>query len=269
MVNRVGPTFIFRLQEETGAAPPDIVRAYLATREVFGVVPLWQDIEALDNRVADATQTAMILEGLRLIQRGTLWFLHHRDHLRDLAATLARFSGGVEALATSLNEVVAPLYRAELDEAVNRLAAQGVPPELARRVAGLEELYSALDIIEVAGETGAPAERVALVYFRLGGELDLHWLSRQITALPADTHWQGMARAALRDDLSTLARNLAAEVLRTSPGETEVDALMAAWKSRRTFQYERCRQLFAEIRGNATPDMPMLSVALRELRALA
>jgi len=44
---------------------------------------------------------------------------------------------------------------------------------------------------------------------------------------------------------------------------------MAAWKSRRTFQYERCRQLFAEIRGSATPDMPMLSVALRELRALA
>ena len=269
MVNRVGPSFIFRLQEETGAAPPDIVRAYLATREVFGVVPLWQDIEALDNLVADTTQTAMILEGLRLIQRGTLWFLHHRDHLRDLAATLARFSGGVEALATSLNEVVAPLYRAELDEVVNRLGAQGVPPELARRVAGLEELYSALDIIEVAGETGAPAERVALVYFRLGGELDLHWLSRQITALPADTHWQGMARAALRDDLSTLARNLAAEVLRTSPGETETDALMAAWKSRRTFQYERCRQLFAEIRGSATPDMPMLSVALRELRALA
>ena len=31
-------------------------------------------------------QTEMIHEGLRLIQRGALWFLHHRDHLRDLAA---------------------------------------------------------------------------------------------------------------------------------------------------------------------------------------
>ena len=269
MVNRVGPSFAFRLQEETGAGLPDIVRAYLATREVFGLVPLWQAIEALDNRVADATQTAMILEGLRLIQRGTLWFLHHRDHLRDLAATLAHFSGGVEALAASLHDVVTPPYRDELEENARRFVAQGVPEELAQRVASLEELYSALDVIEVAGETGAPAERVARAYFRLGGELDLHWLGRQIGALPADTHWQGMARAALRDDLSSLARNLAADVLRAGDGVPDVDALLAAWKSRRTFQYERCRQLFAELRGTSAPDMPMLSVALRELRALA
>ncbi|MBI2307434.1 MAG: NAD-glutamate dehydrogenase [Rhodocyclales bacterium] len=269
MVNRVGPTFVFRLQEETGAAPADIVRAYLATREVFGLVPLWQAIEALDNQVADATQTEMIHEGLRLIQRGTLWFLHHRDHLRDLAATLERFSGGVEALAASLAEVVAPPYRAELDAVVERLVAQGVPAELAQRVACLEELYSALDVIEVAGETGVPAERVARVYFSLGGELDLHWLGRQIGALPADTHWQGMARAALRDDLSAQARNLAAEVLRASLEEADIDALLAAWKTRHAFQYERCRQLFTEIRGSSAPDMPMLSVALRELRTLA
>ena len=64
---------------------------------------------------------------------------------------------------------------------------------------------------------------------------------------------------------------MATEILMmmTSPGETEIDTLMAAWQSRRTFQYERCRQLFAEIRGSTTQDMPMLSVALRELRALA
>lgn len=72
MVNRVGATFVHRLQQETGAAAPDIVRAYIAAREVFGQVPLWQTIEALDNRIADATQTAMVLESLRLVHRSTL-----------------------------------------------------------------------------------------------------------------------------------------------------------------------------------------------------
>jgi len=268
MVNRVGPTFVFRLQEETGAAPPDIVRAYLATREVFGVVPLWQTIEALDNQVADTTQTAMILEGLRLIQRGTLWFLRHRAHLRDLAETLVRFSASVEQLAGSLYDVVAPQYRAELDALTAHYLGLGVPEALVRRVACLDELYSALDIVEVAGALGRPVELVARVYFALGGVLDLHWMGHQISILPADTHWQGLARTALRDDLSTQARNLCADALRENPGEQDVAALVAAWQVKRGFQLERCRLLGAEIKASSTPDMPMLSVMLRELRGL-
>ena len=60
MVNRVGPTFVHRLTEMTGAKPAQIVRAYLVTREVFGFGTLWKQIEALDNHVADAVQAAMI-----------------------------------------------------------------------------------------------------------------------------------------------------------------------------------------------------------------
>ncbi|MFZ2853817.1 MAG: NAD-glutamate dehydrogenase [Rhodocyclaceae bacterium] len=268
MVNRVGPTFAFRLHEETGATLPDIVRAYLATREVFGLVPLWQTIEALDNQVADTTQTAMILEGLRLIQRGTLWFLRHREHLRDLAETLARFSSSVELLAGSLHEVVAPQYRAELDAVSARYLALGVPEALVRRVACLDELFSALDIVVVAAALGRPLDLVARVYFALGGLLDLHWMGHQIALLPVDTHWQGLARTALRDDLSTQARDLCADALRENPDADEVDALVVAWQAKRGFQLERCRLLCAEIRASSAPDMPMLSVALRELRGL-
>jgi len=268
MVNRVGPTFAFRLQEETGAALPDVVRAYIATREVFGMVPLWQGIEALDNQVADATQTAMILEGLRLIQRGSLWFLRHREHLRDLAETLGRFAASVEQLAGSLHAVVAPQYRAELEMVSARYLGLGVPPALVARVACLDELYSALDIVEVAATLGRPVDLVARVYFALGGLLDLHWMGHQISILPTDTHWQGLARTALRDDLSSQARTLCADALRESPAVDEVAALVAAWQAKRGFQLERCRLLWAEIRASSAPDMPMLSVALRELRGL-
>ncbi|MDZ4316799.1 MAG: NAD-glutamate dehydrogenase [Azonexus sp.] len=268
MVNRVGPTFAFRLHEETGAALPDIVRAYLATREVFGMVPLWQTIEALDNVVADSTQTAMILDGLRLVQRGTLWFLRHRGHLRDLAETLAHFSASVEQLAGSLYTVVAPVYRSELDRVTARYLELGVPETLVRRVACLDELYAALDIVEVAGALNRPVELVAKVYFALGGLLELHWMGHQIAILPTDTHWQGLARTALQDDLSTQAHTLCADALRENPDEDDVAALVAAWQAKCSFQLERCRLLFAEIRASSAPDMAMLSVALRELRGL-
>jgi glutamate dehydrogenase len=268
MINRVGSTFVSQLQEETGAAAADIVRAYLAARQVFDLVSLWQEIEALDNKVADHVQTAMILDASRLIQRGTLWFLRHREQIADLSATLARFSPGVQQLAARLRQVVTPAYREELDAVSSRYTALGVPQLLAERIAGLDELYSALDLVMVAAETGRPDELVASVYFSLGGLFDLHWLGRQISILPADTHWQGLARTALRDDLSAQARNLAADVFRCSPQVDKLDALISTWEAGRQFQIERCRQLFADLRSADMIDMSMLSVLLRELRSL-
>ena len=257
------------MHEETGATLPDIVRAYLATREIFGLVQLWQTIEALDNKVANATQTKMILECLHLVQRGTLWFLRHRGHLQDLAKTLGHFSGGVEQLAGNLYTMVTPEYRRELDSFTAEYLQQGVPEALVQRIACLDELYSALDIVEVAGALNRPVELVARVYLTLGGLLDLRWMRHQISVLPGDTHWQGLARTALQDDLSTQAYMLCADALRENPDETDVAALVAAWQAKRGFQLDRCRQLFGEIRAASTPDMPMLSVALRELRGLS
>ena len=268
MINRVGSTFVSQLQEETGAAAADIVRAYLAARQVFDVVSLWQEIEALDNVIADNVQTSMILDASRLVQRGTLWFLRHREQINDLCATLARFSPGVQQLAQRLRDVVTPKYREALDATSGRYRALGVPEPLAQRIAGIDELYAALDLVMVAEETGRPEALAASVYFALGDRFDLHWLSQQISALPADTHWQALARTALRDDLSTQARNLAAVVLRNAPQIDAVDELIAIWAAGRQFQIERCRQLFADLRSADLIDMSMLSVLLRELRSL-
>jgi len=256
------------LQQETGAAAPDIVRAYIATREVFGQVPLWQTIEALDNHIANATQTAMVLECLRLVHRGTLWFLRHREHLRDLAQTREHFSSGVDQLAANLYLLVAPDYRSKLDEVIRHYAQLGIPRELALRVAILEELYSALDLVEIAVQLARPVELVAQVYFGLGGLLNLHWLGHQIEVLKIETHWQGLARTALRDDLSNQARGLAAQVLRENPTQQDQALLLSAWQERRVFHFERYQQLMAEIRLAPTQDIAMLSVVLRELRGL-
>ena len=268
MINRVGPTFVHRLKGELGASAADIVRAYMATREVFGLVGLWHEIEALDNRIDNAVQAELIMESGRLVQRGTLWFLRQRRWLADLQATLAHFSPGVATLAERLGEYVAPAYRAELDASIAQRVEQGVPEALARRVAALDELYSALDLVEIAAESGRDEATVARVYFALGGELDLHWLGRQISALPAETRWQNLARGALRSDLSTLARTLAGEAIRLAPAGGELDAVLDAWQSRAAVARERYQHLLAEIRGAQSIDLAMVSVLLRELRGM-
>ena len=59
LVNRMGPVFVTRAQEDTGADPAVIARAYTIAREIFAMRALWMDIEALDNRVAAKVQYGM------------------------------------------------------------------------------------------------------------------------------------------------------------------------------------------------------------------
>jgi glutamate dehydrogenase len=268
MINRVGSTFVSRLQGEVGASAPDIVRAYMATREVFGLVGIWRAIEALDNVVEDAVQTDMILDTVRLIQRGTMWFLRHRAWLEDLQATLKHFSPGVASLSRGLRDFVTPAYREQLDQIAAAYSDKGVPEDLAQGVATLDELYSALDLVEISAETGRTEAVVAKIYFALGGKLDLHWLGHQIASLPADTRWHVLARSAQRVDLSNQARTLAAEALRAVPEIEDLEGVQQAWEARHQFHINRYLHLLGDVKSAGVIDMQMLSVLLRELRSI-
>jgi glutamate dehydrogenase len=269
MVNRVGSTFVHRLLETAGAKPYEIVRAYLLNREIFGFVELWMAIEALDNRVDDAVQSAMLLHTGRLIDRGTTWFLRSRRLTENMAATIAHFTPQVGALATRLPQLLDPGERARVDTAVAEYVAKNVPVELATRVVVFETLYAALDIVEVAGSARRPVETVAELYFELSTRLSLPWLREKIAALPGDEHWQTLARGAMQDDLSSLQRTICTEVLAGGADIAARAKLIAAWEDRNRRSIARAAQLIGELRAAPTVDTAMLSVALRELRNLA
>jgi len=143
-----------------------------------------------------------------------------------------------------------------------------VPHELAARCAAFEPMFYALDIVEVAHSVQRDIEPVARLHFALAGELDFPWIRARIGALPAETHWHTLAKAALRDDLASMLRALAAEALRAD-GAADPASQIAAWKARNAVLYERVRQVLGELRAAETPDLAMLSVAMRELRNLS
>jgi glutamate dehydrogenase len=269
MVNRVGSTFVHRLSESTGARPHEVVRAYLLAREIFGFVALWQSIEALDSRVDDAVQAKMLIETSDQMERGTAWFLRSRRLADDMAATIAHFAPGVEALSARLPELRSEEGRARDAAAVAAYVTSGVPTELAAQVTSLETLYSTLDIVEVAGGTRQPVERVAEIYFELSARLGLPWLHERIAALPGEEHWRLLQKSAMHDDLSGLQRTLTGEVLAQGPDTRAPRALLDAWQERNARVIERSKRLFAELRAAPSTDGAMLSVALRELRNLA
>ncbi|MGH9846079.1 MAG: NAD-glutamate dehydrogenase domain-containing protein, partial [Blastocatellia bacterium] len=268
MLNRVGGTFVHYISEITGFSPAEIVRAYLLTREVFGLVTLWKEVEALDNRVEDRVQAEMLIEADRLVVRATSWFLRSRRLNEEMAGTIAYFTQGVESLTAKLPEVLDAADREHMQSVAAGYRQSGVPEALAARVASLEPLFSALDIVEVAGAGQQPVERVAGVYFDLATELGLPELREQIAALPGDQHWQALAKGAMLDDLTGLQRTITGEVLNGFGDSLSPSALVGAWQQRNQRALERTQQLLAELKSGPAADVSMLSVALRELRNL-
>ena len=269
MVNRAGSTFAHRLSEETGASPPDIARAYTVAREVFDIRRLWKDLATLDDVVPAEVQTELMAEARNLIERSALWFLRNRRQPVDIATTVSHFAPGVTSLAQELPKLLAPADSDALDRMAERFTAEGVPADLANRVASLDALFSGLNVIEVASTCGETVEAVAGVYFALGYRLDLHWLRDQIAKLPSETHWQALAQGALRDDLYSEQRELTAEVLRPGLEDRDAEALIDAWVRENSAAVGRATAMLNDLREAETLDIAMLSVALREIRSLS
>ncbi|GAA4331001.1 NAD-glutamate dehydrogenase [Variovorax defluvii] len=268
-LNRVGSTFVHRLVETTGARAFEVVRAYLLSREIFGMVSLWQSIEALDNRVDDEVQSRMLIDTSRQLERGTMWFLRSRRLAEDMASTIEYFQSNVTTLSARLPQLLDADERARVEAAAAQYTAKGVPRELADRVLNFGSLYATLDIAEIAGSARWPAERVAAIYFDLANRLGMPWLRDRISALPGDQHWQALAKAAMQDDLSGLQRAITGAVLAGGGEGESPQARVEAWQSGNGRTLERAAQLMGELRAVAAPDAAMLAVALRELRALA
>jgi glutamate dehydrogenase len=146
------------------------------------------------------------------------------------------------------------------------LREAGVPDPLATRIAGLSTIFATFDVVEVAADTGLEVATVARVYFRLGHELQLHWLRDRIVELPRDNRWRALARAALRDDLYALHRALTAEALKSGdPGDPE--QLVSAWVEANP-NSERTLQTLRDIQVGRTFDLTTLPVGVREVRNL-
>lgn len=261
MVNRVGATFVHRLGETSGATPVQVVRAYLAAREVFGLLPLWRQIEALDGQVDDALQAALFLRLKGSLPRAVNWFVQPRRLAEPLQAQIGRLAPAVAALRPRLEALAAG------GEVAAGWIDGGVPAELAAAVAVTPWLFDVLDIAELAERSGQPLADVATVHREIGTRLGLRRLLRRIDALAGAGHWDQLARIALAEELAALQRAITLEVLSARSGS--VAERLDAWQARRHEELQAAARSLDEVDTATTVDLAMLTVALRNLRRLA
>jgi len=269
VINRTDPTLTLRLGDETGATPDEIAAAHWAAWDAFDLGELWAGVETLPNIVPAPIQVEMLADISRLCERSTRWLLQHRRRPLDVGDTVSFFRPRVEQVTTEMPRLLSGEDRDALERSAAKFRGAGVSDDLAGRVAGLGSAFAALDVAEVAVQSGRGEAEVAAIYFGLGSRLHLHWLRDRIFELPRNERWSSLARAALRDDLYGLQSALTALVLKRSDGAgIDAEGRIDAWCQAAGQPLQRSLQVIDDIRAAESWDVAILSVPLRELRSV-
>jgi glutamate dehydrogenase len=269
MVNRGGITFAWRAAEESGAGNSEIIRAFIVSREIFGLTKLWESLEALDGQVSTECQTQLILESRRLLDRATRWFLQSRGGRLNVAEEIAKFSSTVAKLTPLVPDMLRGVERDRAVAIAKKYQAQGVPAELAKRTGSFLDEFSLLDIIEIADREKSDPTVVAELYFALSERYDIDRMLFHITALARDDRWTAYARSALRSDLYVALAALTSRVVQATKDSEPIDARISAWETMFAEGVARTRATLNEIAHSEQNDLATLSVALRAIRTLA
>ena len=90
-------------------------------------------------------------------------------------------------------------------------------------------------------------------------------------SLPADTHWDLLARTTTLEDLGRLKRALTTSVLSQSRDSDDARASIDGWRGSRQVALDRYAQMLADQRASGVSGaaaLSMLSVAVREIGLL-
>ncbi|MFI9603541.1 NAD-glutamate dehydrogenase [Streptomyces sp. NPDC004069] len=267
-VNTGGTTYLHRLREETGASLEEIVRAQTVARTIFRSAPVWDAVEALDNKVEADVQTRIRLHSRRLVERGTRWLLNNRPQPLELAETVEFFSERVGQVWAELPKLLKGADLEWYQQVYDELSGAGVTDELATRVAGFSSAFPALDIVSVADRMDKDPMDVAEVYYDLADRLHIAQLMDRIIELPRADRWQSMARAAIREDLYAAHAALTADVLAAGNGTATPEQRFKVWEQKNGAILSRARATLEEIRSSDAFDLANLSVAMRTMRTL-
>ncbi|HEX5055516.1 MAG TPA: NAD-glutamate dehydrogenase [Gammaproteobacteria bacterium] len=268
MINRMGFSFAFRMQEETGATLPEVVRAYTIAWEVFSLRGIWAGIAALDNKVPAALQNRMMLEAVELINRASRWLIHNRRRMLGIRGAIIDYGEGAQAMAEWLPGMLERSQDKFIHGALTEYKNQGIDRPLALRVLAMDALYCTFDIVDICRHGALPIAIVMQTYFELSAYLDIFWLRVQMQEYKVNSHWEDLARQASIDDLYKVLAALTREVLKAGAGNAPARERIEAWHKLNKAAVERSRRIMVEMKTVEHPDLAMFAVSLRELQNL-
>ncbi len=268
IVNRMGPVFVRRIRNDTGASAVTVARVYAIVRQITDARTLWQSVEDLDNKIDASHQYEMMFEISRRLRHACYWMIKQKSADLVIDKTIAELEPGLKKLYRALPGLLSGTVSERLTASYEHYLELGAPEKLARQMSTLVYTTTLLDIIEIGGSKETGLKLAGGLYFELGRKLSLDWLKQSVDVLKADGQWQALARSALRDSIHDTQRQICRHLLGGARAKTPTD-IVHNWISDSRNGVTEYQSLIAEVRRTGDADYATLSVAIDKLRQLA
>ena len=256
LLDRVGPGFVYRIEDRTGTTTDQAIRSILVVGDLLGFDELWDGLAP--HPVRPTIPIRQALE--RVLDYNASWLVRRRSTLGAIEHEVALFTDSVSHLRRHLSAGPALDSGSLLDEALDQLAGLGAPEELLTGCRAVTRMHAALALSSAAAESGLDVVDLERAYAGIGDTVGLAWLYAAIPASSADPHWVQLAKASLRDELAALTVVLATDVVRTGG--------LDLWASRHHDALARARTAYAGLAGSGDVDVAKLTVGVQVLRDL-
>ncbi len=244
IINRGGPSFAVRIEDQTGAPAAKMAAAFAAARDSYEMTALNAEIDALDNKVPDELQRDLYGAVQDLLRDRLVWFLRNADLSQGLASIVEHYRQGIAAVEAALDHALVPEAAAARAARQAELMRQGVPDALARRFADLPGLIAALDIVSVADRTQQKIADVAATYFAAESFFRLDRIARAAQEINVSDYFDRLALDRALDSIGDAERRLAAAM--AGNGAAGAGAV-EAWTGPRRQEVDRVRAQVQEI----------------------
>ena len=268
IVNRMGPAFVKRVQQDTNASCVTVARAYVVAREICQAGELLTTIESLDNQIPAAIQQTMMFEVSRILRHACYWLIEKYGDNLEIESTVRLFKPGMTMIYARAMSIFTGSTKETRKRAADEYIRQGVPKKLASNMAAIYLTRSMLDITDLTNIYKKDVVETAKLYADLSDRLNIAWIYRGIEALEVEGRWQAMARSNLRDEIYRERRELTSIFLRRRGPTIPKDAV-DNWLEQHSTAVLNFKTTLEDMTQRHEIDFATLSVAQQELRKLS
>ncbi len=267
IINRMGPTFVQRVQSDTGADTVTIARSYVVARELCQASDIWSTIESLDYQIPATIQQTMMFEVSRFLRHACYWLIDRYGQNLDIVDSVDHLKQGMNSIYSRIFSIVAGGTKDRQKQVIADYIELGLPEKLARRMAALLLTRGGLDITDIAVGCKRDVFETAQMYAHMSDHLDIVWVNRAVESLEVLGRWQAIARSNLRDEFYRTRRDLLLALFQSRSRKSPME-LYATWVQQNDDDVSKYMSTIEEMKLRGQPDFAMLSVAAQEFRRL-
>ncbi len=200
IINQAGCSFLSLNNGSENGNILDHVGCYLTFDRVLDGDVLRLAIYALDNKMATDKQYHLLLQIEKMLAGFCRWALLHDKKIRPDAQTIDCYNRYLQDFENYFNQQDS----IQLKQQLELYRQDGVPEELAQRMAFISNLNDFPFIVSLSAETATDFVTVFKLFDEITHYLGLSEIYEQLAKMPSHDHWEQKVSADLQTDIKRI-----------------------------------------------------------------